>query len=155
MADLGIVGVEDDGGLGGQRRDRLAPPSREQLELTVAVELVAEQVAEADGPWTDPAHHLGEGGLVDLEQAELRMVGREQCRGDAREQVRPGTVVGEPQARVEDLRRHRGGRRLPVRRRDRDRAGGKARGEPVDRAGVDGREQLSRDRGAAAGADEA
>ena len=55
----------------GKRRDRGAPALGDQLELAVAVELVAEQVAEHDRARADAPRDLGQRGLVDLEQAEL------------------------------------------------------------------------------------
>ena len=70
------------------------PPARGHvLELAVAVELVAEQVAEADGARAHAPRDLRQRRLVDLEQAELGPVGREQGGGDARDEVRARVVV--------------------------------------------------------------
>ena len=55
-------------------------------------------------------------------------------------------VVREPKARAEDLGRHRRGRRLAVRGRDDGDSGRQAGGQPVDRAGVELREELARHR---------
>ena len=70
-ADLRIVAVQHEHRRLGQRRDRSAPPFGDELELAVAVELVAEEVPEADDPWPHPPQHLRQRPLVDLEQAEL------------------------------------------------------------------------------------
>ena len=68
------------------------------------------------------------------------------------DEVRAGGVVGEPVARAEDLRGHRRGRRLAVRRRDQHGALRQPRGEPVDRARIELPEELSGHRRAAAAA---
>ena len=67
-----------------------APALGDELELAVAVELVAEEVAEADGPRLHARGDLGQGGLVDLEEPELGAPGLEQRGGDARDEVRAG-----------------------------------------------------------------
>ena len=71
IADLRVVGVDDERGVAGERVDRGAPALGDLLQLAVAVELVAEQVAEAHRPRPDPPRDVGKGALVDLEQAEL------------------------------------------------------------------------------------
>ena len=43
--DLWVVAVDDEPSVG-EGGDRLTPPCRNELELAVAVELVAEQIAE-------------------------------------------------------------------------------------------------------------
>ena len=58
-------------------------PLGDVLELAVAVELVAEEVAEQERARPDPSSDLRQRALVDLEQAELRVAGGEQRRGDA------------------------------------------------------------------------
>ena len=45
--DEWVVGVGDERGVAGERRDRGSPSLRDVLELPVAVELVAKQVPEA------------------------------------------------------------------------------------------------------------
>jgi hypothetical protein len=67
------------------------------LELAVAVELVAEEVAEGDGARAHATGDLGQGRLVDLEQAQLGVACSQQRRGDAREQVGARAVVCEPE----------------------------------------------------------
>jgi hypothetical protein len=59
----------------GEGGDRVPPPRRDELELAVAVELVAEQVAEQQRLWAHAAGDLRERALVDLEQAELCIAG--------------------------------------------------------------------------------
>ena len=67
----------------GQRRDRVAPAGGDVLELAVAVELVAEQVAEQQRLRPEPPRELGERRLVRLEQPQLRAAGVEEGGGDA------------------------------------------------------------------------
>jgi hypothetical protein len=73
FADLRIVAVDGECRPSRERANRLAPPLREDLELAVAVELVAKQVAEAECPRPDPPRDLRKRGLVDLEEPELRV----------------------------------------------------------------------------------
>ena len=70
VAEQRVVGVRYERGLR-QARQRRSPPLGDVLELAVAVELVAEEVAEEDGPRPDAAGRLGQRRLVDLEEAEL------------------------------------------------------------------------------------
>ncbi len=152
IGDLRVVAVHHERRILRQPGDGAAPALRDELELPVAVELVAEEVCEQDRPGPDPAHHLGERALVDLEQAQLRVSRGEEGRGDAGDEVRARAVVREPEARAQDLGRHRRGGRLPVRRRHDRGAGGQPGGEAVDRSGVELREQLAGHGRAAAGA---
>ena len=69
------------------------------LELAVAVELVAEEIAEADRPRLNAPDHLRQRRLVHLEQRELGSAGREQGGGHAGDEVRAGAVVREAEAR--------------------------------------------------------
>ncbi len=117
VADLRVVAVDDERRLR-QRGDRLAPAGGDELELAVAVELVAEEVREEQRLRTDATRDLGQRALVDLEQPELGVARLEQRRGDAGDEVRPGAVVRDAGERREQLGGHRRGRRLPVRRRD-------------------------------------
>src|SRR2546426_849760 len=80
-----------------------APALGDQLELAVAVELVAKQIPEADAPRPDPSSHLSQRSLVALEQPELRIASGEQRRRDARYEVGAGPVVREPHPRPKDL----------------------------------------------------
>ena len=64
-----VVGVEDE--LGAVARDELGPAVGDRVELAVAVELVAEQVAEQHGPGGELGRDPVKPELVDLEQAEL------------------------------------------------------------------------------------
>ena len=149
VADLRVVAVDDEAGVR-QRGDGVAPAGGDGLELAVAVELVAEEIAEQDRPRLDAPGDLGERRLVDLEEAELRVARVEQGGGDARDEVGAGGVVGDPHARPQDLREHRRRRRLAVRRRDEHGAVRQLPGEPVDRARIELPEQLPRQRRAAA-----
>ena len=76
LGDERVVGVGDERRVGGEARDRGPPALGDVLELAVAVELVPEEVAEADGARPDAPHHLGQRELVDLEQPEVRVAAR-------------------------------------------------------------------------------
>ena len=144
--DLRVVAVQDEDGPRAELGDGRAPAPGDQLELAIAVELVAKEVAEADGPGADAAEHLGERSLIDLEQAELGTARGEQRRGDAGDEIRTRMVVGQAKPGAEDLGRHRRRRGLAVRRRDDGDSGRQASGEPVDCTWVELREQLARHR---------
>ena len=51
LTHLGIVAVDGQRGVAGQRTHRRAPPLGDVLELAVAIELVAEEIAETDRLW--------------------------------------------------------------------------------------------------------
>jgi hypothetical protein len=153
--ELWIVGVDHEPRLLRQAGDRHTPALGDQLELAVAVELVAEEVAETDGARPQAAEQLGQRAFVDLEQPELGTVLREQRRRHAGDEVRARRVVGEPLPRPQDLGRHRGSRRLAVRGRDRRRSPRQPCREPVDRVGIEPRDELPRDRRSTAGAEAA
>jgi hypothetical protein len=142
--DERVVGVHHERGLRGELTDRLAPPFRDVLELAVAVELVAEQVAQADGAGPGAPHDLGEGELVHLEQPEIGVLGGEEGRGDTGGEVRPRVVPGEPAIPGEDRARHRGRRRLAVRRRHERGPVAETGGERVERAGIELPDELAR-----------
>jgi hypothetical protein len=125
VGDERVVGVQDGNG-GALGKDPL-PTVGDRLELAVAVELVAEEVAEEDRARAQFRRHLGQPQLVHLEQPQPagdclpRPGGREQRRGDATRHVGPGAVVDEGASVArEDAREHRGGRRLAVGGRDQD-----------------------------------
>src|SRR6185295_8483016 len=130
--------------------DGTAPAFGDVLELAVTVELVAEEVPEADSLGPDASGDVGERALVDLEEAEIGSVRGEKRGGHARDQVRPGAVVGELDPLPDDLGDHRRRGRLPVRRRDDRRAQGEAGGQFADGARIDGGEDLPRNSGSAA-----
>jgi len=148
VADLGVVAVQDELGLR-QLGDRSAPACGNELELAVAVELVAEEVAEEQRLRPDAPCHLGQRALVDLEEPELGPAGPEEGGGDAGDEVRAGVVVRHAQPRMQDLRDHRGRRRLAIRRRDEHRTLRQPARKQVDRARIELPEQLSGQRGAA------
>ncbi len=153
LAEQRVVGVHDEQRRpGGSATDR-TPARGDVLELAVAVELVAEEVAERDHARPHAARDLGQRRLVDLEEAELGVRGGEEGGGDPGEEVRAGAVPGEPAA--EDLGDHRRRRRLAVRRGDEHRPAVETRREPVDRTRVDRREELSGQGRAAAAARQA
>ena len=73
--ELGVVGVVRELRIIRQRGHGGPPPLGHELELAVAVELVTEQVGEADRPGSESADQLRQSRLVDLEQAEVRVAG--------------------------------------------------------------------------------
>ena len=108
------------------RRDQLRPAVREQLQLAVAVELVAEEVGEEQEAGLHLVGHAREPRLVDLEQPELAALpaGVEQRGRDAPRHVRAGPVVNHRTAvALEAGGDHRGGGRLAVRGREEHGAG--------------------------------
>ena len=117
LAEQRVVGVRDECRFG-QARQGLAPALRDVLELAIAVELVAEEVGDEYRTRLHAPCHLGQRRLVHLEEAELRIRRREEGGGDPGDEVRARGVVGEPEARPQDLRRHRRRGRLAVRRAD-------------------------------------
>src|SRR4051794_40041138 len=103
IADLRIVAVDD------ELRVRVEPPHdapptlRDVLELPVTVELIAEQVPEADRARPDAPRDLRQRRLVYLEQPQLRVLRREKRRRDPRAEVRPRSVVSNPDPRRQDV----------------------------------------------------
>ena len=153
IGDERIVGVHDEGRGGRERRHGGPPPFRDVLELAVAVELVAKEVAERDDPRTHPLDHLRQGELVDLEQAEIGVGRREEGGGDARGEIGSGVVPGKPVPAAEDASEHGARRRLAVRRGDNGDPGGQLRRERVQSAGIDLPEELPGQRRAPAAPD--
>ena len=95
-------------------RDHRGPAVGDRLELAVAVELVAEEVAEQQRARLELLDHRAEPELVDLEQPEVAGPARgrrargggQQRRRDAARHVRAGAVVHEARAgALEDRRR--------------------------------------------------
>src|SRR5204862_469532 len=54
------------------RPERIPPAPGDELELAVAMELVAEEIAEKHSAWMHPPHDFRQRALVYLEEAELR-----------------------------------------------------------------------------------
>ena len=154
IADLRIVPVDDEHGFFDQTPHDAAPALRNVLQLAVPVELVPEQIPETDGPRAYALRDLGQRGLVDLEQPQLRAVRGQEARRHAREQIRPGRVVREPHPRGQDLRGHHRGCRFAVRRRDERRAEWQALREAVEQLGIERRQHLPRHRRSTSGADQ-
>ena len=93
----GIVPVHDE-----HRRLRKlarhgAPALGDVLHLAVAVELVAEEIAEQDGASADAPDDLRQRALVHLEQPQLCVALRQQGGGDAGDEIGAGAV---PRQRV-------------------------------------------------------
>ena len=157
IGDQRVVGVERQRGRGRQCRHHRRPAVGDRLQLAVAIELVAEQVAEQHASRLERGHDRVHPELVDLEQAELPVDlatpagGIQQRRRDATGHVGAGAIGDHPAALApEDRGDHRRRRRLPVGRRDHRRAVGQSRGQTSDRVGRQTREQLARQAGAAA-----
>jgi hypothetical protein len=144
VGEEGVVGVHDRPGGGIEVGDCCPPALGDVLKLPVAVELVAEEVAEADGLRPDAGRNVGERALVDLEEAEIRLVRCQERGRDAGDEVRARSVVGESHPVNDDLRDHGGGGRLPVRRRDERGAERQAACELPNRGRVDRGEDLPR-----------
>ena len=155
LAELWVVPIDDKRRPGAECSDGAAPALGDQLELAVAVELVAEEIAEAHDPRADARCDLRQRPLVDLEQPQLRAARRKQRRRDPRDQVGTGPVVREPKSGPQGLGGHRRGRRLAVRRGDESGALRQPGGQAVDRAGVELPEQLAGDGRPAAAARQA
>ena len=153
--ELRVVGVVDKPSVRGQSGHRLPPALGDELEFAVPVELVAEEVAEANRSRPQAPQELRQGALVHLEQPEIGIPGAQQRGRYSRDEIRAGTVVREPVPRTEDLGRHRGRRRLAVRRRDDSGSRRQSRSEAVDRVAVELREELARDRRPTAGSETA
>ena len=58
VADLGVVAVHDKRRVVIKPRNRLPPTSRDELELPVAIELVAKEVPETHGAGAQPLGHF-------------------------------------------------------------------------------------------------
>ncbi len=133
VRDQGVVGVEGElaGSLQLGHQDR--PLVREPLQLAVAVELVAEEVAEHQQARMKAGRDAGEPGLVELEEALVAGL-LEQGRGHAPVHVGARPVVDRPApGRLQDPGDHARRGRLAVGRADDDRAAIEARGEALDR----------------------
>ena len=139
-------------GAPGPRRDRLRPLVGQRLHLAVAVELVAEEVAEHDQRGVELVGDPRQPGLVDLEEALVAAL-LEQRRRHAPGHVRAGPVVDRVAALGgEDRGDHPGGRRLAVGGADDRRAALEAGAEAGDRVRGEAQQDPARQRRAAAAA---
>src|SRR5205823_5307122 len=93
VADKRVVAVDGERHAG-QAAHRRPPALGDQLELAVTVELIAEEIPEAERARPQPARDLRQRAFVDLEEPELSPAGGEQGRGDAGDEVRARRVVG-------------------------------------------------------------
>ena len=150
VGDQRVVGVEREPGPAGEVRHELRPLVGEMLQLPVAIELVAEQVAEHDQARLELGRHPGQPGLVHLEQALLARL-LEQRGRHAPAHVRAGAVVNRYAARRPQRRgEHPGGGRLAVGGADDHGAAGQPRAEPRDRIRRQAQQQAAGQRCAAA-----
>ena len=151
--ELRVVGVVDQFRVLWQMGHGTAPALGDELELAVTVELVAEEVPEANRSRPQASHELRESRLVHLEQAQVCVARAEQRGGDTGNEIRSSRVVGELVPRPEDLCHHRGRGRLAVGGRQDGGPVGESRGEAVDGAAVELGEEFPGDRGAATNSD--
>jgi hypothetical protein len=160
VGDQRIVGVEHERRAAGDPADDLRPAVGDDLQLAVAVELVAEQVAEQDRARRELLDDRREPELVDLEQPEVAVElpaaaprrGRQRRRDPARH-VRARTVVDQRLAgALEHRGGHRGGGRLAVGRADHGAAVGEPARQQADRVRLQPREHLAGQRRPAAAA---
>ena len=152
VRDQRIVGVQ--GELAGtlERGHELHPFVSESLQLAVAVELVAEEVAEDQQAGMQMRRDPGEPRLVELEEALVPGLLQE-SRRHAPVHVGPGAVVhGSAAGGPQDPRDHAGGRGLPVGRADHDRAAIEPGCETVDRVRGHAHEQATGQGGPSAAA---
>ena len=140
VRDEGVVGVQHEPRLGFKRGDHRSPPVGDRLELAVAVELVAKQVAEHQRSRRQLADHPVQPELVELEQTKLAVdpvaaaSGGQQRGCHASGHVRAGAVVDKRDpGSLKDRGGHRGGCGLAVGRGDHDRAARQPRRELADR----------------------
>jgi hypothetical protein len=150
VAHQRVVGVEHEARGGGQALDDLCPAVGDDLELAVAVELVAEQVAEQHGARREVGGHRAEPELVDLEQAHVAAPGGERG-GHAAGHVGSRPIVDEARAgAAEDRGDHRRRRRLPVGGGDDHASARQPGGEAGDGPRFGPHQHLAGQRGAAA-----
>src|SRR5438067_8230271 len=117
IPDLRIVPVDDERGIAPKLADGGPPALGNELELAVAVELVAKKVAETHGAGPQPTGNFRQRRFVDLEQPQLHVASGEERRGNAGDEIRAGAVVREPDPAAENTSGHRRRGRLAVRRR--------------------------------------
>ena len=132
-----IVAVHDERRRRRELADRRSPALGHDLELAVAVELVAEEVPERHDARPRPRERLGKRTLVDLEEAELGSAGGDEGGGDPGEQIRAGAVPREASCRRRGSRRPSPSsssfRSSPTRARRRPEGAPRARRRPPDR----------------------
>ena len=156
VGDQRVVGVEDQRGAGRLGHDA-RPAVGDDVQLAVAVELVAEQVGQQQRARADLRDELVEPELVDLEQTGVARDppagprGLQQRARDPAGHVRARAVVHQlVAAALQDRRDHRRGRRLAVGRRDDRRPVRQPPSQRPDRVGLEGQQQLARQRRATA-----
>ena len=84
IRDQRVVGVDQKERLGRQRGDHPPPALGDDLQLPVAIELIAEEVAEADHARLERCREVGQRSLVHLEQPQLGVTGRDERGRHAR-----------------------------------------------------------------------
>ena len=129
-----VVGRHDERRRGVEVGDELAPALGHELELAVAVELVAEEVAERDRARLELRGDRRQRGLVALEQPELGgSPPRARASAEAMPEARlaPALLRASRDAAAQHLGEQRARRRLAVRGRDEHAAARQARGEPL------------------------
>ena len=152
VGDQRVVGVEDETGPADPLGDGLRPLVGQDLDLAVAVELVAEEVAEHDQGRVELRRDLRQPGLVDLEQPLASLL-LEQRGRDPPGHVRAGPVVDRrAPLGLEHGGDHPGGGRLAVGGADQGDAATEPGAEAGDRVGSEAQQDPSRQRRATAAA---
>src|SRR5438552_67314 len=141
----------------GQGAERLLDLPGDRLELSIAVELVPEEIEHQRRPGLDLVHRFGQAGLVDLENSP---VGPETSVGScplqrrgrgAEDQVGARAIRHHPMAgALEQPADQARGRGLTVRAGDDDRAVGQVLGQAGEDLRIDSARDVSGQRGAAA-----
>ena len=148
-----VVGVQNEPRPAVELAHHLRPAVGQQLELSVAVELIAKEIGEQEQTWMQVAGHRGQPGLVDLEQTQLAglAAGVEQRRGHSPGHVRARAVVHQrPPGLLEAGGDHGRGGGLAVGGRDEQRAVAELAPHAAQRSGRNPQQQAPRRRGAAA-----
>ena len=149
-----VVGVEDHHARPPWLLREPCPIVGQPIQLAVAVELVAEQVAEHEGVRSQLLHHRRDPGLVDLEQAQLEPStgpprALQQGGGDSARHVGAGAVVrGVDAGLSQHARDHAGGGRLSVGRAHDHGPALEATAKLLERPGGKSQQQLPRQAGA-------
>ena len=82
-----IVGVHDEKRLLREASYSGTPPLGHELELAVAVELIAEKIREGNDAWLGASNRLGKRTFVDLEESELRIPRGDERGRDPRQEI--------------------------------------------------------------------
>ena len=148
--DRGVVRVDHQKRGGVEALDHQVPVLGQRFQLAVTVELVPEEIHQDDGSGSELPRDGGKSGLIDLEQAHVRIVALQQSCRDAAHEVGAGRVADQPMARRAQTRgEHPRGRGLAVGRRDQDAARRESTGECAGRPRLDPEQEIAGETGPA------